>query len=232
MIQTNFAEIIDKGECLSTLHLNASISWPDQNLKRLANREEWSKYDFYPSNGLVGEIIHMINSTIYILKINNKYFVPMSKDGIRFISESEFKSKKDLSNNSGMDNRQKKINSDYDNFMKSMNQKPIYKEHFKIDLGKNFSKMFNTPNKSVTVNDILNEAAMYSCDICLNFKEKSGGILSNDWIEHLTLQTCDAVQDLIKEITHEHKLKVLNVVKELLNNGTAQIKVKQYYNYQ
>lgn len=101
MKNQQFAEIIDKGECISTMNLVSNIPWPKIDLQNLACQKEWEKHNFYPSDGLVGEIYCIIeqdislkiNSDIYILKINNFLYVPMSINGIKFISESEYKFK-------------------------------------------------------------------------------------------------------------------------------------------
>jgi len=98
-----FAEITDKGECLSTINVPPAgdiINWSGlERVKLLAGRNEWAKYNFYPSNGLVGEIEGVLRNTIwgydvYILKINDKYYVPMTLKGIKFISEDEMRQKR------------------------------------------------------------------------------------------------------------------------------------------
>ena len=43
-----YARIIDKGECLSTLYKFPQIPWPKAFLKEVANKHEWAKHDFYP----------------------------------------------------------------------------------------------------------------------------------------------------------------------------------------
>lgn len=89
-----YAEIIDKGECLSTLNVPPAdkvIDWSGYlNIKPYAGNNEWAKYGFYPSNGLIGEIVGIISNPfwgfdMYILYINEKYYVPMSVNGIRFL---------------------------------------------------------------------------------------------------------------------------------------------------
>lgn len=103
-----YAEIIDKGECMSTLNQYHDFPWPEPFLKKIACRDEWSKYNFYPSNGLVGKIAYNMESTIYILIINELFYVPMSKKGIQFISEKEYSERISTQLITGMDERQKK----------------------------------------------------------------------------------------------------------------------------
>lgn len=113
-----FAEIIDKGECMSQLYKFPQIPWPEQSLKNVACKEEWAKTNFYPSNGLVAEIPFIIEKNmnlrididIYILKINDTYYVPMTVKGIKFISEEEYLKRKPFNRIHGMDDRQKNIN--------------------------------------------------------------------------------------------------------------------------
>lgn len=113
-----FAEIIDRGECISQLYKFPQIQWEQPSLKNIACKEEWAKTNFYPSNGLVAEIPFVIEKNmnlridieIYILKINDTYYVPMTRKGINFISEQEYNNRKGNNIIKGMDDRQKNIN--------------------------------------------------------------------------------------------------------------------------
>lgn len=112
-----FAEIIDKGECYSTLDLEID-GIP-------ATKTEWNKYKFYPQNGMVGEIIEIDTNKVFvtghginILKISNGIYVPMSNHGIKIISQQEYEAKiNTVSLDMGMDDRQKVINNQYDSFI-------------------------------------------------------------------------------------------------------------------
>lgn len=109
-----FAEIIDKGECYSTLDLEID-GIP-------ATKTEWDKYKFYPQNGMVGKIIEIDTNKVFvtghginILKIANGIYVPMSNHGIKIISQQEYEAKiNTVSLDTGMDARQKAINNRYD----------------------------------------------------------------------------------------------------------------------
>ncbi|MDD4821718.1 MAG: hypothetical protein PHI48_04075 [Bacteroidales bacterium] len=113
-----YAEITDRGECLATLYTFPQIPWPESFLKHVACREEWSKSDFYPHNGLVAEIPYVISQNIslkididiYILKINETFYVPMTIKGIKLLSESEYRNKRPFNKIQGMDERQSRIN--------------------------------------------------------------------------------------------------------------------------
>lgn len=113
-----YAEIIDKGECMATLYQFSQIHWPEPFLKNVARREEWEKQEFYPSNGLVAEVSYVIEKNmalkidinIYILKINDEFYVPMTPNGIKFISETEYNKRKKENKIQNKDGRQKRIN--------------------------------------------------------------------------------------------------------------------------
>lgn len=128
-----YAKIIDKGECMSTLHLVSSFPWPEQFLKDVANRDEWTKYNFYPSNGLVAEIPYIVKFQqpftgkiidVYILKITERIYVPMTEDGIEFIEEKIYQAEYDNNKLCGMDARQESINDRYDSFNSFLSNPP------------------------------------------------------------------------------------------------------------
>ena len=101
-----YAKIIDKGECYSTTNMVVN-GVP-------ANKYEWAKYNFYPKNDMVGEVI-VVNGR-YVLKINEDIYVPMSGQGIVEISEAEYLAGKKNNVFTGMDERQQKINDGVDAF--------------------------------------------------------------------------------------------------------------------
>jgi hypothetical protein len=236
-----YAEIIDKGECLSTINVPPAVSllnWSSlENVKNLAGKNEWAKYGFYPSNGLVGEIQGVLHNTlwgfdVYVLKIQNKYYVPMSPKGIKFITEAEMRQKQNVSTQ-GMDATQAKINSEYDSFMQRPFSvgKPKYKSLFIQDLHKNLQQRSN----SLTINDVEREAMMYSFDICLEFDKKSDGLLTKDWTQHIVSEVCDAMEELINTFDINNRKNVMNWVVGLMNNESVSKRdverdVNKYYN--
>lgn len=38
---------------------------------------------------------------------------------------------------------------------------------------------------------------MYSCDMCLEFQRKSDGLLTSDWIEHITKEVGEALKTIL-----------------------------------
>jgi len=80
-----------------------------------ANRDTWAAHNFYPQNGMVGEVVKQ-TSNAYVIKILDGIYVPMSPRGIKTITAQEYQA--GLKNNvcSGMDERQRSINSRLDDF--------------------------------------------------------------------------------------------------------------------
>jgi len=86
-----YAIILDSGECVSTINGQKSYNWKNETIMNLAGKTEWFKYNFYPSNGLIGEVVDVFenpiwNFKIYVLFINDKFYVPMSENGIKLLS--------------------------------------------------------------------------------------------------------------------------------------------------
>ena len=97
-------EITHVGHIYSTLP-EKCLNWPSTEIYNKARKTEWSKYNYYPSNGDIGVIIGEYyqdcgGHTIYIVKIDNKHYVPIKKEGVTKIKESNFASKGRESNNS------------------------------------------------------------------------------------------------------------------------------------
>ena len=76
-----YVKIIDRGECFSTTmeYINGVY----------ANRDEWAKHNFYPQNGMVGEVVK-VTPRAFIVKIMEGVYVPMTKAGLREISYEEY----------------------------------------------------------------------------------------------------------------------------------------------
>lgn len=101
---TKYAKIIDCGESFSTGH-RAVNGIP-------ANKTEWAKHNFYPQNGMVGEIIEIQGSTV--LKISEGIYVEITRSGIQEISYNEFLEGKKNNVCTGMNERQRRINEQMD----------------------------------------------------------------------------------------------------------------------
>jgi hypothetical protein len=95
-----FVKIIDCGESFST-----TMEFIDGVY---ANRTEWEKYNFYPQNGMVGEVVK-ITPRAYILKVKDKIYVPMTKRGIKEITREEYLANKGKNVCVGMNEHQQRI---------------------------------------------------------------------------------------------------------------------------
>ena len=95
-----YAKITDRGECMSTMNLVVD-GVP-------ANKWEWAKYNFYPKNDMVGEVMQVRGFNV--LKIMDGIYVPMSPLGIAEISAEEYERGKVNNVCTGMDARQQNIN--------------------------------------------------------------------------------------------------------------------------
>ena len=127
-----YAVIIDKGECLSTINgtdtINSNFPWKDKRIMKLAGKSEWTKHNFYPANDMVGKIVDIfsINNTwnifagssndIYILLIDNTFYVPMSKKGIQFIDYQTFENTQEANKLRGIPTPVTDLHNRHDDF--------------------------------------------------------------------------------------------------------------------
>ena len=103
-----------------------------------------------------------------------------------------------------------------------MNSMPAYKDFFKQDIIRNIEKK--------TVDDLIDEAVYYSADMCLEFYNKSGNILPQNWIDHIVDETCAAFKDLFHEFDTASEIKVHNRVDVMLvDKYTARQEIDTYY---
>jgi hypothetical protein len=210
MEKEKFAEIIDKGECCSTLNDDPNFKWPEIRLKNLACRNEWNRQNFYPSNGLVAEIYCKLDSWGYILLINDKFYVPMTKRGVKIISEVDYDQKKANNKIKAMDQRQRNINNGLDNFNSSINndskddfsinqlKQLNLKTVFQNDLVNKVDKASNGFTRPIMVDQLGHIVENYAYEMCKEFKDKSGFITPaiRDFI-------CGEVFDTIENLSPE-----------------------------
>lgn len=88
-----FVKITDVEKCHENLNEmeNTKLLWPNQWLRNKSCRSEWSKFNFYPDNGQIGEIVAKLNTSeildydIYIVRILGTFYVPISVSGFEQI---------------------------------------------------------------------------------------------------------------------------------------------------
>lgn len=95
-IKLCFAKIIDKGECFSSIIDDSFYNWKNEIIKSKAGKAEWNKHNFYPQNGMVGEIVDTFENElwridVYVLLVDDYFYIPMSRKGIKLINEGEYK---------------------------------------------------------------------------------------------------------------------------------------------
>lgn len=103
-----YVKVIDRGECFSTTN-EAFNGIP-------ANRTEWAKYNFYPQNDMVGEVVK--DDGDYLVKFAEGIYVPFTKRGVVEISAEEYhEAKQNEGPYTGMDERQKRLNDELDAYL-------------------------------------------------------------------------------------------------------------------
>lgn len=105
-----YVKIIDDGKTYPTLPEDC-LNWPSNEIYKKAQSSEWSRSGYEPKNGDKGVIIgaynHCNGYQIFIIKVENKYYVPIGFKGVEEISETKFRS--NYSSNSGSNNNQQAI---------------------------------------------------------------------------------------------------------------------------
>ena len=84
------AVITDKGETLSGMEGNKMFAWKNEEIMNKAGINTWKKTNFYPENGMIGEIVDsfpnpIFGFTIFVLLVNDVFYVPMNEKGIKIL---------------------------------------------------------------------------------------------------------------------------------------------------
>lgn len=215
-----YVKIIDQGECFST-----TMEFVD-TAGVYANKSEWEKYNFYPRNGMVGEVIKQ-TPTAYIVKIMENIYVPMTEHGIEEISYEEYK--RGLRNNTcdGMTEHQRFVNDYSDNACRFPDMRMFFRE----DIIQNIIRLTCDYKRSIFLPDLEKSAAFYAVDICLAYRKEHNREL--DWItvRDITNQVCDVYMELFEENFFESSRErcmsqVKNIVKDPIS---ARQEVDSYY---
>ena len=220
-----YVRIIDKGECLSTTREYIDGVY--------ANKNEWAKYNFYPKNGMVGELVKR-TPLAYIVKIMEGIYVPMTRKGIEEISSKDYEA--GVKNNlcSGMDERQKKINDDLDSLNAQIGNDwfhlPDMREAFKQDIVRNIEKLSCDYKLNIFLADLERSAIMYATDMCLEYRRKSGSALAPVVIDDIASQVCDVYMELFKgQFRQINKNNSMYTISALVNTPNARDVVDNYY---
>ena len=68
--------------------------------------------------------------------------------------------------------------------------KPRFRDFFETDIMHNIRYRFDDFSIPLCKNDLRKECVMYAVDMCIEFQKKSDGLLSDDWIDHISSEVC------------------------------------------
>lgn len=220
-----YVKIINEGECFSTTmeFINGVY----------ANRTEWAKYNFYPRNDMVGEVVKRTPSA-YIIKIKDGIYVPMTRNGIQEITYEEYLSKQSNNVCTGMNTRQKQINEKLDDFNNEtgydLQHLPDMREAFKQDIICNIEKLTCDFKRNIFLPDLERSAVIYATDMCLEYRKKSGRTLAPMTINDISNQVCDVYTELFNgQFTKESRNRCLTMIQGMVANPTAEDTIDKYY---
>lgn len=220
-----YVKIIDKGECFSTTSEFIDGVY--------ANRTEWEKYNFYPQNGMVGEVVKRTPSA-YIVKIMEGIYVPMTRNGIQEIEYDEFLAGQKNNVYTGMDERQRRINSQVDDFNTQTGHYwqhlPDMRQYFKNDIITNIEKLTCDYKRNIFLPDLEQSALMYALDMCIEHQNKSGREIHPMAIEDIVNQVCDVYQEFFKhQFPQSSRHSCINDAKQMMKNDNVNALVQRYY---
>lgn len=111
--------------------------------------------------------------------------------------------------------------------------KPRFRDSFRRDLIKNFVGRSDGKTIRVYKYDLVIECVMYSCDMCLEFQRKSEGLLTKDWVEHITTEVGEALKTIFPDVFNDSDIiRAIDKVHKLLvvPERYLQVQIDQYYN--
>lgn len=111
--------------------------------------------------------------------------------------------------------------------------KPRLRDYFYQDLINNLTNRSNQGTMQLYKHHIITECVMYSCDMCLEFHRKSDGLLTSDWIDHITKEVGEAIKSILPHDIKDADIQVVtNEVQKLMRFSRANIQeqVDRYYN--
>ena len=74
---------------------------------------------------------------------------------------------------------------------------------------------------------------MYACDMCLEFQRKSDGLLTSDWVEHITKEVGEALKIILPRDFNDADIHVtIDKVQQLMRFPATNLQeeVDRYYN--
>lgn len=111
--------------------------------------------------------------------------------------------------------------------------KPRFRDSFRQDLINNLMNRSNQGTIQLYKHHVITECVMYSCDMCLEFQRKSDGLLTSDWIEHITKEAGEALKIILPRDFNDTDIRVaIDKVQQLMcfPATNLQEEVDRYYN--
>ena len=110
--------------------------------------------------------------------------------------------------------------------------KPSFHQYFETDIIQNIKNRTCDLTLPMYLPDLMKECFMYSTDMCIEFQQKSDGLLTSEWIGHITNEVCIVFQKLFPRDfgaiqTELAKAEVENLMR-MPNEALRQ--VNEYYN--
>lgn len=217
-----YVQIVDRGECFST-----TMEFIDGVY---ANKTEWAKHNFYPQNGMVGKVVK-ITPRAYIIKISDGIYVPMTKRGIKEITEKDFLANKNKNVCSGMDSRQQKINDGADSIIgNSWQHLPDMRAHFKEDVIENMKRLTCDFELTIKLFELEHSCEIYATDLILEYKDKWGSTLPPYVIDEISNQVFDVYRGFFStQFLDESIERCRSNIRSLVNNPNARKIIDDYY---
>ena len=111
--------------------------------------------------------------------------------------------------------------------------KPRCRDYFRQDLINNLMNRSNQGTIQLYKHHIITECVMYSCDMCLEFQRKSDGLLTSDWIEHITKEVGESIKIILPKDFNDTDIHVaIDKVQQLMRFPAINLQeeVDRYYN--
>ena len=111
--------------------------------------------------------------------------------------------------------------------------KPRFREHFRQDLINNLMNRSNQGTIQLYKYHVITECVMYSCDMCLEFQRKSDGLLTSDWIMHITQEVGEAIKTILPSDFNDGDIRIaIEKVQQLMRfpASNLQEEIDKYYN--
>lgn len=110
---------------------------------------------------------------------------------------------------------------------------PRFRDHFREDLIQNLMIRSNQGTIQLYKHHVLTEGVMYSCDMCIEFHNKSDGLLTSAWIEHISREVAEALKSILPRDMDNSDVEVIiekvnQIMKFPIEN--VQEEVDTYYN--